>query len=57
MFEGYKADRGKNRFRVNRQYPEMMSQEEEQLSMKRQFVWLVDLLDSLPITTMLYVLF
>jgi 5'-3' exonuclease len=32
----------------------MMSQEEEQLSMKRQFVWLVDLLDSLPITTMIY---
>ena len=54
VFEGYKADRGKNRFRVNRQYPEMMSQEEEQLSMKRQFVWLVDLLDSLPITTMIY---
>ena len=54
LFEGYKADRGKNRFRVNRQYPEMMTQEDEQLSMKRQFVWLVDLLDSLPITTMIY---
>ncbi len=50
LFEGYKADRGKNRFRVNRQYPEMMSEEDEQVSMKRQFVWLVDLLDSLPIT-------
>ena len=35
LFEGYKADRGKNRFRVNRQYPEMMTQEDEQLSMKR----------------------
>ena len=54
IFEGYKSERGKNRFRVNRQYPEMMSQEDEQLSMKRQFVWLVDLLDSLPITTMIY---
>ena len=54
LFEGYKADRGKNRFRVNRQYPEMMSEEDEQVSMKRQFVWLVDLLDSLPITTMIY---
>ncbi len=54
LFEGYKADRGKNRFRVNRQYPEMMTQEDEQISMKRQFVWLVDLLDSLPITTMIY---
>ena len=31
-----------------------MSQEDEQLSMKRQFVWLIDLLDSLPITTMIY---
>ena len=54
LFEGYKADRGKNRFRVNRQYPDMMTQEDEQLSMKRQFVWLNDLLDSLPITTMIY---
>mgnify|MGYP000951202003 FL=1 len=54
LFEGYKADRGKNRFRVNRQYPEMMTEEDEQISMKRQFVWLVDLLDSLPITTMIY---
>ena len=32
----------------------MMTQEDEQISMKRQFVWLVDLLDSLPITTMIY---
>jgi DNA polymerase-1 len=54
IFEGYKADRGKNRFRVNRQYPEMMTQEDEQVSMKRQFVWLADILDYLPITTMIY---
>ena len=54
IYEGYKSERGKNRFRVNRQYPEMMTQEDEQVSMKRQFVWLVDILDSLPITTMVY---
>ena len=54
IYEGYKSERGKNRFRVNRQYPEMMTQEDEQVSMKRQFVWLVDILDSLPVTTMVY---
>ena len=54
IFEGYKAGRTNNRFRVNRQYPEMMSEEDEQISMKRQFVWLADMLDSLPITTMIY---
>ena len=54
IYEGYKSERGKNRFRVNRQYPEMMTEEDEQVSMKRQFVWLIDILDSLPITTMVY---
>lgn len=54
IFEGYKSERTKNRFRVNRQYPEMMSEEEEQLSMKRQFVWLVDTMNYLPFTTMIY---
>ena len=54
IFEGYKADRAKNRFRVNRAYPEMMSEEDEQVSMKRQFVWLADILDYLPVTTMIY---
>lgn len=54
IFDGYKADRGKNRFRVNRQYPEMMNEEDESLSMKRQFVWLADTLNTLPITTMIY---
>lgn len=54
IFEGYKAGRAKNRFRVNRQYPEMMNEEEEHISMRRQYVWLADLLDSLPITTMIY---
>lgn len=54
IFEGYKADRTNNRFRVNRQYPEMMNQEEEQESMKRQFVWLADFLNYLPVTTMIF---
>ena len=54
IYGGYKSERGKNRFRVNRQYPEMMNEEDESVSMKRQFVWLVDILDSLPVTTMVY---
>lgn len=54
IFEGYKSERTKNRFRVNRQYPELMNEEEEQLSMKRQFVWLNDMLDYLPLQTMIY---
>ena len=54
VFEGYKQDRGKNRFRVNRQYSDLMSEEEERLSMKQQFVWLNDILNYLPIKTMIY---
>lgn len=54
IFEGYKSDRGNNRFRVNRQYPEMMTIEDEGLSMKRQLVWLVDILDYLPVSTMIF---
>jgi 5'-3' exonuclease len=54
IFAGYKLNRGKNRFRVNRQYPEMMTYDDEGESMKRQFVCLVDLLYYLPITTMIH---
>jgi len=54
IYEGYKSDRGNTRFRVNRQYPEMMDEEEESISMKRQLVWLIDILDYLPITTMIF---
>lgn len=54
VYDGYKSDRGNNRFRVNRQYPEMMNEEEESISMKRQLVWLVDVLDYLPVKTMIY---
>ena len=54
IHEGYKAGREKNRFRVNRQYQGMMDEEEERLSMKQQFIWLNDILDYLPISTMIY---
>jgi DNA polymerase I len=54
IFEGYKSERGSKRFRVNRQYPEMMDEEDESISMKRQLLWLVDVLDYLPITTMIF---
>jgi|TARA_B100001093_G_scaffold225190_1_gene215848 DNA polymerase-1 len=54
IHEGYKAGREKNRFRVNRQYQGMMDEEQERLSMKQQFVWLNDILDYLPVQTMIY---
>ena len=54
IHEGYKAGREKNRFRVNRTYGEMMSEEDERLSMRQQFVWLNDILDYLPLQTMIY---
>ena len=54
IHEGYKAGREKNRFRVNRQYQGMMDEEEERLSMKQQFIWLNDVLDYLPVQTMIY---
>jgi DNA polymerase-1 len=54
IHEGYKANRAKNRFRVNRQYQGMMTEEEERLSMKQQFIWLNDVLDYLPVQTMIY---
>lgn len=53
-FSGYKADRDPNKLRVNRQYAEMMNVEDERESMKRQFVWLAEMLHQLPVTTMIY---
>lgn len=53
-FSGYKADRDPNKLRVNRQYAEMMNVEDERESMKRQFVWLAEMLHHLPVTTMIY---
>lgn len=53
-FSGYKAQRSSNKLRVNRQYADMMSDEDERESMKRQFVWLSEYLHILPVTTMIY---
>lgn len=54
LFGEYKADRGNNRFRVNRAYEDMMTQEDEQQSMKRQLVSLVSILEYLPVQVMLF---
>jgi len=54
VFKGYKANRGKNKLRVNRQYTDMLTKEDERESMKRQYKWLADTLDVLPVTTMIY---
>ena len=54
QFEGYKAQREGNQLRVNRAYAGMMNDEDEKESMKRQFVWLNEVLNYLPITTMIY---
>jgi len=53
-FSGYKAQRDKNKLRVNRAYADLMNDEDERESMKRQFVWLNEMLYALPLTTMIY---
>lgn len=53
-FSGYKAQRDSNKLRVNRAYADLMNDEDERESMKRQFVWLNEMLDGLPLTTMIY---
>ena len=53
-FNGYKANRDKNKLRINRQYADFMTEEDERESMKRQFVWLNEILNYLPVTTMIY---
>lgn len=54
IYEGYKAGRDKNKLRVNRQYADMMNEEDERESMKRQYMWLMEMMHELPITTMIY---
>jgi DNA polymerase-1 len=54
QFEGSKAQREGNQLRVNRAYAGMMNDEDEKESMKRQFVWLNEVLNYLPVTTMIY---
>jgi 5'-3' exonuclease len=53
VFSNYKADR-KVKFRVNRQYDDMMSEEDEQVSLRRQLSSLANILGVLPVTTMIY---
>lgn len=53
IFSDYKADR-KVKFRVNRQYDDMMSEEDEQVSLRRQLSSLANILGVLPVTTMIY---
>lgn len=54
VYAGYKADRGKNKIRLNRAYTDLMNEEDEQVSMKRQMFGLGELLTTLPVTTMVY---
>jgi len=54
IYSGYKSKRSTNKLRVNRQYDGMMNDEDERESMKRQYKWLSDVLDVLPVTTMIY---
>lgn len=54
VFSGYKSGRDNNKLRVNRQYDDMMNEEDERESMKRQYVWLSSFLHVLPVTTMIY---
>ena len=54
IYGGYKAGRENNKLRVNRQYADMMNDEDERESMKRQFVWLSEMIHHLPMSTMIY---
>ena len=54
QFNGYKAQRETNKLRLNRQYADLMNDEDEKESMKRQFVWLNEILNYLPVATMIY---
>lgn len=54
VYSEYKANRAKSKLRINRAYNELMNEEEERESMKRQYVWLIDMLNHLPVTTMIY---
>ena len=54
IYAGYKADRAKNKIRLNRAITVDMNPEDEQVSMKRQMVGLAELLTALPVTLMVY---
>jgi DNA polymerase-1 len=54
IYSGYKADRAKNKIRLNRAITVQMNPEDEQVSMRRQMVALAELLTCLPVTMMVY---
>ena len=54
IYAGYKADRAKNKIRLNRAITVDMNPEDEQISMRRQMVGLAELLTALPVTLMVY---
>jgi 5'-3' exonuclease len=54
IYGGYKADRAKNKIRLNRAITVDMNPEDEQISMRRQMVGLAELLTALPVTLMVY---
>jgi DNA polymerase-1 len=54
IFSGYKQGREKNKLRVNRQYQDLMTDEDEKEARKRQYVWLAWFLKDLPVTMMIY---
>ncbi len=56
IYSGYKSERGKNKIkmRLNRTYADMMTPEDESVSMKRQMTGLGELLSALPVTIMIY---
>lgn len=53
VYSNYKSTRGMNKLRVNRAYGQL-SDEEERAQMKRQLVATANLLEYLPVTTMMY---
>jgi DNA polymerase-1 len=55
LFEGYKDDRGdNNKLRINRQYKDMLTEDEEMQLLRTQFIALVDILDSFPVSTIIF---
>jgi 5'-3' exonuclease len=54
IYAGYKAERSKNKIRLNRAITVNMNPEDEQVSMRRQMVCLAELLTHLPLTIMLH---
>lgn len=54
IYTGYKEDRNNNKLRINRQYEGMLSDAEELQLMRDQFIAFVDILNHLPVCTMIF---